>query len=55
MAEVRALLCLSVLFNIIDRVILCCVAICFMFVLANKINNSFYFLTLGIYTTWVIR
>jgi len=40
-AEVRAILCLSVLFNIFDRVILCCVAICFMFVLANKINNSF--------------
>jgi len=36
-AEVRALLCLSVLFNILDHVIICCIAICFMFVLANKI------------------
>ena len=34
-AEARALLCLSVLFNI-----LCCIAICIMLVLADKINNK---------------
>jgi len=39
MAEVRALLCLSVLLNISDRLILCCIAIYFMLVLASKINN----------------
>jgi len=36
-AEVRAILCLSVLFNISDHVILCCVAFCFMLVVANKL------------------
>jgi len=39
-AEVRALLCLSVLFNRFDHVIICCIAICFVLVLANKINNN---------------
>jgi len=38
-ADVRAFLCLSVLFNIFDHVILCCIAVCFMHVLANKVND----------------
>jgi len=33
-------MCLSVLFNIFDHVIFCCVATCFMLVLANKINSN---------------
>jgi len=36
----RALLCLSVPFNISDHVILCCIAIRFMLGLANKIYNN---------------
>ena len=39
-AEVRALLCLSILFSIFDHVICCCIAICFMLVLANNVNNK---------------
>ena len=40
-AEVRALLCFSVLFNIFDHVIYTLfIAICFIVVLANKINNN---------------
>ena len=39
-AEVRALLCLSVMFSIFEHVILCCIAVYFVFVLANKINKK---------------
>jgi len=39
-AEGRALLCLSVLFNIFDNVILRCIGICFVLALANKINTT---------------
>jgi len=39
-ATVTALLFLSVLFNIFDHVILCCIVVCFMFLQANKSNNN---------------